>query len=310
MTYNPGMPPVPPPPGAYLGPPAQVIAQDVACRKCGYNLRGLTPSMRCPECGTAVGYSLQGDLLRFCDPNWVDTLRRGVAMIIGGVAVIFLGILVTIPLAFAVADTNPELIVILMAAAVVVGYVLMTVGWWFLTQPDPSGIGEDQYGTARKIIRVALIVGIAQSLLALVVAFASVDEGLMMGLSVVILLAAVVGVVGLFAELSYLKDIALRIPDQKLSDRAHFLMYALGITYAVTQVIGVVEELTGMKARGPGANQGFVCFKSIAGICLLVFGIMFLLMLDKLRRRFRESTDAARATWAAAPYGARGAQLA
>src|SRR5688500_20183649 len=94
MSQNPGFPPPPPPPGAYGGAPyghqgyapapEGPIGNDLPCRKCGYNLRGLTPAMRCPECGTAVGYSLQGDLLRFCDPGWVDTLSRRTSLIVRG----------------------------------------------------------------------------------------------------------------------------------------------------------------------------------------------------------------------------------
>ena len=45
------------------------LDEDIACRKCGYNLRGLNKDGACPECGTAVGRSTQGDLLRFCDPT-------------------------------------------------------------------------------------------------------------------------------------------------------------------------------------------------------------------------------------------------
>jgi len=30
------------------------IAHDAHCHRCGYNLRGLKPSGRCPECGAPV----------------------------------------------------------------------------------------------------------------------------------------------------------------------------------------------------------------------------------------------------------------
>src|SRR5258706_15757786 len=84
----------PPAPGAgtAAGLGTSGIAQDTPCRKCGYNLRGLSGDGRCPECGTSVGFSLQGDLLRFCDPSWVDTLRRGVNCIIGADGLGFLGV--------------------------------------------------------------------------------------------------------------------------------------------------------------------------------------------------------------------------
>jgi len=45
------------------------VVSDVPCRRCSYNLRGLNYAGRCPECGTAVGQSIYGNLLRFSDPE-------------------------------------------------------------------------------------------------------------------------------------------------------------------------------------------------------------------------------------------------
>ncbi len=64
----------------------QFIDADVVCRCCSYNLRGLYPEGRCPECGTPVGISLQGDLLRFAEPAWVEILARGIRFILWGIA--------------------------------------------------------------------------------------------------------------------------------------------------------------------------------------------------------------------------------
>src|SRR4051812_37123358 len=72
------------------------VVGDLACRKCGYNLRTLTINGRCPECGTSVGFSAQGDLLRFCDPDWVSLLGRGVKLVLFGIGVFVLAIIVNI----------------------------------------------------------------------------------------------------------------------------------------------------------------------------------------------------------------------
>ncbi len=65
------------------------VIVDTSCRRCSYNLRGLSEEGRCPECGTPVGLSTQGDLLRFADPDWLESLARGLNFILWGVAVHF-----------------------------------------------------------------------------------------------------------------------------------------------------------------------------------------------------------------------------
>jgi hypothetical protein len=42
----------------------QEIGHDLSCADCGYNLRGLAPSSRCPECGGAIAASLQAAVER------------------------------------------------------------------------------------------------------------------------------------------------------------------------------------------------------------------------------------------------------
>lgn len=286
-------------PAGYASAP---IAQDVACRKCGYNLRGLSMEGRCPECGTAVGYSLQGDLLRFMNPDWVDLLRRGVSMIIWGVAVIVFAVIGAIAVGFGTQDA--ALTMVFTLVGVLVGWVLMLVGWILLTSPDPSGLGEDQYGTARKLIRVALAVGVFQQLLGLT-ALLNLDPGLSMMIDVVSLAAGIFAVVGIFAQLTYLEKLALRIPDMALSQRAHFLRYALGISYCVSIVLGAIMQLAGGRqaaARAGGAMAPLGCIAGIAGLAMLVFGIMYLLMLEKMGRKFKEQAAAARSTWAAQAF--------
>jgi hypothetical protein len=55
-----------------------------------------------------------------------------------------------------------------------------------------------------------------------------------------------------------------------------------------------------------GALIGLGCMTAITGIAALVFGIMYLFMLDRFRRALGEQGAAAQAMWAAtaAPVGA------
>ena len=44
---------------------------------------------------------------------------------------------------------------------------------------------------------------------------------------------------------------------------------------------------------------GFICFTGLAGLLLLVFGVMYLLMLEKFSKTFKEQASSARQAWAA-----------
>ena len=55
----------------------RVIDRDTSCRRCGYNLRGLSTAGQCPECGAEVESSIGSRLLVFADPKWLKSLLRG-----------------------------------------------------------------------------------------------------------------------------------------------------------------------------------------------------------------------------------------
>ena len=300
------MPPVPPavPTMPYYS--GEVVNNDISCRKCGYNLRGLSTAGRCPECGTPVGYSFHGDLLQFCEPSWVETLQKGAQTFVIGVVVIVLGSIVA---GLIGAATGSGAVALLVGLVVLVGWGLTVLGWWRMTEPDPSGMGEDQYGTSRKIIRVALIVGIVQQVLNLLTRMFGPESAVTIGLQVLALVAGIIGVVGFFAQLTYLKKLALRIPDQALSNRANFLLYALPISYGLIILAGGFMALTvrnGQPGAGAGgALAGFGCFMAIVGIAVIVFAIMYLFLVEKMGKRFKEQAQIARASWAAAEFVAR-----
>jgi hypothetical protein len=270
------------------------VMSDVPCRKCRYNLRGPSTDGRCPECGTPVGFSTMGDLICFSDPTWTDTLRRGITMILLAVLVAIVGTLVA---GFLFRGDPAATTLASLASS-----LLFLLGAWFLTTPDPSGRGEDNYGKSRRFIRLTLLIAIGNHLLTLAQQALSLPPEARMLVQVIAGLAALVGVAGQFAMLNYLGKLALRIPDFAIADRARFLTYALGISYGLFILLGVVIGLA-MRAGG-GPPSGFAAFGCILGliaIALIVFGIMYLFMLSKLGRRLSEQAAIARQTWAAAP---------
>jgi hypothetical protein len=278
-----------------------VVTADVPCRKCSYNIRGLAVHGRCPECGTPVGVSIHGDLLRFSDPRWLQSLARGAALL-------FWGIILGIGFAFVAGLLAHALGQGLVQLVGLAGGLVQLYGAWLLTEPDPSGIGEDRYGTARKVIRVSLIVGLGQNLFNLIASQGRMSQDVLLMIAAVGLVAGLIGLVGQFALLRYLERLALRIPDNDLSARARFLFWAYGGTLAAVLVLGGGLALVAA-AAGPAVRDLAVIVMvvgCVAVIALIVFGIMFLMLLWRLKSVFEAQAHYARQVWAggAQSYGA------
>lgn len=154
---------VPPPLAVSTVQTTGLVNTDAPCRKCGYNLRGMDVQGRCPECGAPVGLVVHGTLLKYSNPKWVWGLKRGVSLIIWGIIIMIFAMVAGFVLA---ATVSPQALV-LMGVAWVLLYAMMLMGWWLLTEQDPSGLGEDDYDTSRKIIRITLVIGLVSTLLSL-----------------------------------------------------------------------------------------------------------------------------------------------
>lgn len=275
------------------------ITADTPCRKCGYNLRGLGSDGLCPECGTPIAVSISGDLLRYCEPAWVQRLARGARLIIAGVAVIILGAIasVVIGAVSGIRGTSPA---ILSALAGFAGNALIVIGSWLVTSPDPSGIGEDKYGTARRIIRITLLIGVINTFINLPGQFVALPPTVASVVKLIGGLAGIIGVIGFIAQLHYFEKLGERIPDAQLSSRANFLKKALPACYLAIILGGIAIALLAHAGTPPA---GFACFLGLVGIAALVLGIIYLLMIEKFSKCFREQATMAEWNWACGTAG-------
>ncbi len=217
-------------------------ATEILCQHCGYNLQGLHPGGRCPECGTSVAQSLRGTLLKHADPQWLHTVRRGVILKRWNIIlVILLGILAGVVVSLGL----PPEIQILVALG---GGALGVWASFLITAQEPRISLREDTVTWRKAIRWCAVLGLAGS----GCQQASNSSDWRLPLAVIGGLLSLTGVVAHFGELVYLRRFALRIPDDRLARSTRTVMWGTAICLAAMVLLGlVVAVLVFAGAAGP-----------------------------------------------------------
>ena len=267
------------------------VGADLSCRKCQYNLRGLLVESRCPECGSPVTLSTRGDSIMYSDPSWIGRLHFGVVVILCGLGVMIAGT------GFRALNLNLRIVDYLIPQTVISSSsFIVALGYWFLTTPDPSGIGEDIYGKSRRIVRLTVSIGLIDACWMAIEREASLPPVAAIITAFGVTVCGAVGLVGNIAELHFLSKLAMRIPDLKLHDIAKFLRYWLGIplviVYSVAWTIRLQFFLGLPAARGP--------LKLVAGFTMLfvfIFGAKYLLTLNRFRKQFKAQRQIAAESW-------------
>ena len=115
-----------------------VLIRDTPCRRCAYNLRGLSRDDRCPECGGAVELSTRGNLLIYSHPGWLHRLARSV------VGILLAAILNPIAASFALQELYGRRggatvlgMIFVLIALTTFGVFALSV-WRFTQKDDPS----------------------------------------------------------------------------------------------------------------------------------------------------------------------------
>src|SRR5947207_797989 len=92
-------------------------------------------------------------------------------------------------------------------------------------------------------------------------------------------IAALLSLVGEFARLTYIAQLARRMPEPHYVANALFLRWAYVISGSIMVVggaiVGVLATTTAAIKPGPNAITGS-CVMAIAGIGMVIFGFMFL----------------------------------
>ncbi len=284
--------------------PGQPLTEDLKCARCGYNLRGLTLDKLCPECATPIARSIHGNLLQYADPDWVEKLRFGTALM-------FWHMLIGVSVGGSVAGIT--VIGLPQALTSILGIIAGVLGLWaafLITTPEPVNALSEHPMTLRKLVRACAIAN-----------FCGVwvqEAGKIGGLGVVIMVVggilALVGIVSYFGFFVYLRRFALRIPDESLAAQTRVVMWGFVVGMALLVALGIVLGIvlaalvpgavttrggpgigaataTAATEPGPLAFMWLRAFAYGGPVAVLVFGIWYIVLLFRYHAAFKEAAQ-------------------
>ena len=267
--------------------PVEVVREDIACRRCGYNLRGLGEGGQCPECGAPVTMSIQGDLLRYADPRWLAGRWRATRIVVWGQVSTFL-------LASQVDPGETSLF----ALVPMLGAMVRYWGGWQVTVADPVGSERGGLRAYRWTVRVGLAIPIVWSVVRYfvrVLSFPPIVGTVCFRLGPVV---SLIGAVALFAELSYLAGLVERIPDGARVRGLRIWRWAVAGASFVNN--SSWSLYSGALASG-GLSMVLIAVLSVTHlITLVVIGIPYLVIVWRVGTALREQAAKARGRWATA----------
>ncbi|MBX3379907.1 MAG: hypothetical protein KF805_07415 [Phycisphaeraceae bacterium] len=221
--------------GSTLNP--SPIDSSALCLRCGYELRGLSPSGLCPECGFSIAESLEKRRLGLSSPAYLASLRLGALLAIIALTIYIAAGFVRWHLVevFFAPGTQKYFVILDIAGA-----TLLVFGVWKLTIDDPGLHIKDQARANKRAMRCAaaglLLLVIIELLVALRTPLPTIAIGVSpAALSLSALIMILAGALWNLAcwlmlatgLVNYTRWLAVRVPDQRLLSMAKTMGWLL-----------------------------------------------------------------------------------
>lgn len=298
---------------------SDVLVDHVDCRQCGYDLAGLSQDATCPECGTSIAWSLEGDLLVFSDPRWLGQTLRGLQWYVASlILMVVLGVLAFAGFFLGARLLGPSQlggammmfnVGSLAVTAIILG--VMAVGYYRMTAIEPGETNTKRLSLYRltrimtlSSIAVAIVVQLGQIGFALVLSWFNVHQQQVFILTQLAeLFNSLVGTIAFLFFLWLCRDLALRLPNQSLA-RNIKIAFCLNLAFIPALIVihggQIVMTLLAFNGNNDPTVQmvigGIFIVIGLAAIAVVIYEIVLLVWfyrgLTRIVRRQREFATA------------------
>ncbi|MCH8822372.1 MAG: hypothetical protein IH984_02575 [Planctomycetes bacterium] len=281
------------------------MEEDVACRKCDYNLRGITPDSCCPECETAIECTLHPSLLRFSDYQWLSRVRSGLSlMLLFIIVVIVMNIFWMVAtfvfdIGFSEDSVGLELCI---AIFIIIFIVLETISYLRITTLESSEQSANGRITARKLARIALIASIIAGVIAMMSDTNSYTAFFPDVIEIPLLASisywtshasSLLSIVGMFALFDYAHSFAKRFPEDRLAKTTRRVMWGYMIPIIAFSIWFIAIEIANkydlIDHSSMTISNVYMVVQIVIGVPILVFGIYGIVLIFKYRNQFTKA---------------------
>lgn len=261
------------------------VEQDVPCRRCGYNVRGLAGDGHCPECHAPVSISLLGDLWAVIDPQWLNAVAKGCARLKQSATVlVWLGIIASV---LERISKSPWLVAVF--AVPVVYFIGATChAAWMIATPHGAIFPDEPFHSSRRISRLCVVL-LSLSLVLTIATMVADNGSLALKLALVGSPLGVVGAIGHWHWTRHMQRIAEIIDHPFVIQRAKLYRHWF-LAGWVPFWIGAI----GTAMLGPTEPM---CLLIPGGLAVLAFGVLGAALPDYFSRKVEEYLQASEANW-------------
>ncbi len=231
-------------------------------------------------------------MIRYSDPDWIGQLHRGAQWILWSIFILIICSICTY------AHNSRHLFDPIVAPLVLLSSdFCAAIGYWLLTIPDPSGLGEDLYGTSRRLTRMCIFVNAFQQFWSVANLFVHIPAEFLTTIAVIFSACSLVGCVGFISLLNYLSKFCRRLPDLQLEKRSRWLRLAIALPFVMVVSVQGIDYFqrvrVGRKATIP--DMGIITGLSV--LFMIIFGVYYLELMRRLGRSLVEQKNLASESW-------------